>query len=316
MDSDASAILDATMWATPAADGFQAMQVLPGTGPQHEVLRILGTLHDPRVYRPIGKELGEAVDTLKALDADQRVGAGYGGSQTVLAAAVALQQLASVLEAESEDTALELPAISAYLADPPRLREDLGLAIAQFVRTRLAKDIEQLCTFSVILFRDADASGAITRSLVEQRPEWRAALTPRDSSAADLHLAVIPPPSATTGVTALARELGCADKLPCVVFLGDEPDRALRDTSRLVRWSARRLHEPPPPIPEQLQNVYAAVYHTRIGRPGTLSAAASERFMQAAREHVDVRAALQLLAGAVGGSTFVGALTTVMGLVK
>jgi hypothetical protein len=238
------------------------------------------------------------------------------GARRRLAAAVALQQLASVLDAESEDTALELPAIGAYLADPPRLRDDLRLAIAQFVRTRLAMDVEQLCTFSVILFRDADAGGAIASSLVEQRAEWRAALTPRDPSAADLHLVVIPPPSATAGVTALARELGCADKLPCVVFLGDEPDRALRDPSRLVRWSARRLDAPPPAVPEQLRRIYAAVYDTRVGRPGTLSAAAGEKFMQAARDHVDVRAALVLLAGAVGGSTLVNALTTVMGLVK
>jgi hypothetical protein len=316
MYGDAAALLDATMWPTPATAGFHAMQVLPATGPQNEVLRFLGSMHDPRVFRPIGKELGTAVDALKALDAADRVGIGYGGNQAVLAAAVALQELAAALEAEAEDTELELPAISDYLADPPRLRDDLRHAIARFVRTRVAADVEQLRTFSVILFRDTDADGAIARSLVEERRRWRAALTPRDPSAADLHLVVIPPPTATAGVTALARDLGCAGKLPCVVFLGDKPDQALEDPSRLVRWSVRRLEAPPPPIPEQLEKIYGAVYDARMGAPGSLFAAAGERFVLAVRDHVDVVAVLQLLAGAVGGSALVGALTTVLGLFK
>jgi hypothetical protein len=316
MDEAVLSLLDKNMWPAAALDGFHAMQVLPGTGPQMEILRVMGSMFDQRVYRPIGGELSAAVKALDELNPDDRVGIGYGGSGAVLAAATALQRLAAVLAAQAEDAGLEVPPLAEYLGDPERLWDDLAQAITRFIDNHIAQDVRLLRSFSLILFRETDGGGAIVRSLVEERPAWRAALAPGDPAATDLHLVIIPPPTAAAGIAALARELGCGEKLPCVVFLGDEPLEAFTSRSRLLRWGARTLAGPPPSIPEQLAEIYRGIYGAAGTGAATVRSAAGARFIAVARERVNGVAVLQLLAGATGGSALVGALTTVLGLMK
>ena len=226
------------------------MRVLPGTGPRNEVLRILGQVHDQRVYRPVRKELGEALARLKELDAADRMGLGYGANAAAHGAITALRNVVAALEAEGEDTGVELPPLREYIADPPRLREDLRQSIAEFLRAHVAEDLSRLRTFSLILFRDSDLNGAIATSLTERRDQWREALT----QPARGRISIWPwfrrprrgpesPPLAKVSTA-----LGC---LPCVVFLGDKPDPESARRYLLSRWSARRFQEPPPSVPSQ-----------------------------------------------------------------
>jgi hypothetical protein len=300
------------MWPDPVGEGFQAMRVLAGTGPRNEVLRILGGVSDPRVYRPVRKELAEAVACLEDLDASDRIGVGYGGKSARLGAIAALNNLSAALEAEAEDVGVELPPLRDYLDDPPRLRADLRESIADYLWAHVAEDLERLRTFSVILCRDTDLGGTVATSLVEQRAQWRDALTPDDTSP-DLHLAVIPPPTAAVGIAALATELHCLRQVPCVVFLGDKPDRTLRGEGLLSRLSVRRLHEPPPDIPGQLRTIYRTVYHSPTAA-GSLWMATGDKYFQLARERLNPKVALTLLVGAIGGPIPVAALTTVFDL--
>lgn len=313
VDQDISSVLGPAMWPEGTDGGFQAMRVLPGTGPRNEVLRIVGGVRDERVYRPVGKELGVALASLAELESDDRAGFGYGANAAAFSAITALRNLVNALQAESDDTDIELPPLSEYLSNPPQLRDDLHGAIAQFLRHHIADDLDRLCTFSLILFRETDLDGAVARSLTEQRPLWHTALTPVDKIGSDLHLAVIPPPSATAGIAALARELHCLQLLPCVVFLGDKPDRSLRGDDLLSRFSVRRLQRPPPDVPAQLSTIYRTVYGSPVAA-GSLWMAAGDKYFQLLRQRINLKVALTLIIGAIGGPTCVQAFDTVSSL--
>lgn len=303
-------LLDPTMWPTPLSGaGFGAMRVLAATGPQHEILRTIGNVQDPRVYRPVRKEFEAALSSLKALDSTDRIGVGYGGNAASLSAIAALRDLVAALEAEGEDCGVQLPPLREYLADPPLLQADLRRAIADFLEFHIAGDLARLATFSLILFREEDLEGAISTSLVEDRSQWRDALSPQDGGR-DLHLAVVPPPTASAAVLALAAELKCSRLLPCVVFLGDKPDRSLRGETLLTRLSARSLQAPPPAIPDQLRTIYRTVY--RGPRGGGLWMATGDKCVQLALDRANPRVVLGLLVGALGGPTCVAALNTAL----
>jgi hypothetical protein len=306
-------LLDPAMWPESPDEGFHAMRVLPGTGPRNEVLRVVGGAYDERVYRPVSKEFREAIACLNQLEPNERAGVGYGANTAAIGAISALQRLATALQAEGEDTGIELPPLNAYLANPPKLRDDLRHVTAEFLRHHLADDLAKLCTFSLILFRDTDFGGAIAKSLMEQRPQWRDALTPADKAGNDLHLAVIPPPSASIGISALAKELHCLQLLPCVIFLGSKPDRSLSGDSLLSRWSARRLQEPPPSFPEQLHVIYRTVYSSPVGGGG-LWMATGDKYVQLVHEKVNLKVALTLIIGAIGGPACVQAFNTLSSL--
>lgn len=274
---------------------------------------MVGGIRDERIYRPVREELSRAVACLAELAPDQRTGFAYGDNADALNAIAALNDLVQALEAVGEDTGVELPDLNAYLADPPRLRDDLRNAVAVFLRHHVAADLDRLSTFSLILFRDTDLDGAILKSLTEHRPQWRDALTPADKGEPDLHLAIIPPPSATDGISALAGELHCRRHLPCVVFLGDKPDRSLRGESILSRLSVRPLDTPPPDIPGQLRTIYRTVYSSPIA-PGSLGMATADKYFRLVRERVNPKVALALIIGAIGGPACVQAFDTVSSL--
>lgn len=304
-----------SLWSGEATGAYGALTVLPGTGPQFEVLRVLGDVAGPQVYRPVSAELAEAVAALETLEPSDRIGVGAGGGADALAAASSLQHLVRALEAEGEDFALAVPSIRDYVADPPRLRDDLEQAIAAYVRSRIAEDSANLCTFSLILFRSTDFGGAIEASLLEERAEWRAHLTPRTASGADLHLAIVPPPTASEGVMSLATELGCEELVPCVAFLGEKPDETLTEHPLLTRLSARRLVAPPPSVPNQLHDIYSTVYGGHAIAPGKLWTATGGKYVAIAGRRVNPRVLLTLLAGAVGGSGLVSALNAVFDVI-
>lgn len=290
------------------------MQVLPATGPRHEIFRALGGVADLRVYRPIAPELSRAVTCLEALAEGSRVGLGYGGSESLQSAALALQTLVEKLRAQSEDTGVSASEVTDYFDNPPRLREDLLTAVTEFVGLQLTAETEHMRTFSLVLFTENDFDGAIWRSLAGERPRWRMALTPKDPRGLDLHLAIVPPPSAIVGVRELAAALGCGDALPCVAFLGDDPRQMLGDPDRLVRWSARSISEPPPSVPEQLEEIYRPVFGSGGTAGASLRRMVGDRWLVAAKQRIDVRVAVILLAGALGGAPLVHALETSMQL--
>jgi hypothetical protein len=304
-------LVDEEMWSSGGVGGFGAMRVLPGTGPKHEVIRVLGGVEDPRMYRPVAKELDAAVQELRELDRSDRLGLGYAGGPQAVGAIVALQNLVRALESVSEDTGAELAPVTVYLEDPPRLRDDLRDAIGAFSAASLEDDLDRLRTFSLILFRDEDLGGAVTRSLLEERHLWRSALRPAHVRVEDLHLAVIPPPSASRGITELAAELGCVELLPCVVFLGERIDPTQLPDTIVIRLSARRIEAPPPNVPDQLRQIYRSVYGSHARAPGRLWTAAGDKFVQILAKHVNAMLVLQLLAGAVGGPALVSAVKTV-----
>jgi hypothetical protein len=315
LEHDASSLFSEEMWPVASMGGFGAMQVLPGTGPKVEILRVLGDVLDERGCGALAPELSKAVDALRALGDEDRVGFAYGGTEAGMTAAVALHRLGDAIAAYAEDAAPTLAPLNEYLSDSGRLRDDLANAIENFIDVRVGEEVRRLQSFSLILFRDTDADGAILDSLVNHRAAWRSALTPIKPAATDLHLALIPPPGARDAVDALADELGCSDKLPCVVFLGTEPTEALRTPPRLIRWSARGLTPPMPSVPDQLADIYSTVYGAGVVGP-MLWAASGRKFVAFARERIDGRTVLQLVAGAFGGSVLLGAVNTVLDVVK
>jgi hypothetical protein len=308
MSQDLS-LLDPSMWPESSDEGFHAMRVLPGTGPRNEVLRMIEGVDDKRIYQSVSKDLRDAIECLNQLDPGERIGVGYGGNTATISAISALQRLVTALQAEGEDLGIDLPPLNAYLADPPKLRDDLREVTAEFLRYHLADDLAKLCTFSLILFRDTDFDGSIAKSLAEQRPQWRDALTPANKTGNDLHLAVIPPPSASIGISGLAKELHCLQLLPCVIFLGNKPDRSLSSDNFLSRLSARRLQVPPPGFPEQLHAIYRTVYNSPA-RGGSLWMGAGDKYVQLIREKINLRVAFTLIIGAIGGPACVQAFNT------
>ncbi|WP_229399459.1 hypothetical protein [Micromonospora okii] len=314
---DLPALLRPSAWPTPGAEGYGAMRVLPGTGPAHEVIRVIGATVDPRAHRPVSDALAEAVACYRALPAQERTGVGYGGGPAASAAISALLRLTRDLEALGEDTGVRVPDdLRAYLEKPGRLRADLRAAIADFLVPHLDRDVRRLRSFSLILFRESDLDGEAARSLVEERAQWRAALTPQHGARRDLHLAVIPPPTAAREIEELARDIGCEGSLPCVVFLGTRPELAAERGSRLSRWSARRLVASPPTVPAQLAQIYRSVYSARPDLTDNLAVATGDKVVQLVSSRLDWLAVATLAAGAIGGPAAADGIGVIFELIR
>ncbi|MEU7921939.1 hypothetical protein [Micromonospora zamorensis] len=293
------------------------MRVLAGTGPAHEVIRIIGSAIDPRAYRPLADALVEAVTCYRALPDEERTGVGYGGGSATSAAISALLHLIRSLKALGEDTGVRVPDdLRAYLEKPGQLRADLRAAIAEFLIPHLDSDVKRLRSFSLILFRQSDLNGEMVRSLMEDRDQWRSALTPQQGAYRDLHLAVIPPPTASEEIEELARDIGCERLLPCVVFLGTRPDLAISGGSRLSRWSARRLVASPPAVPTQLERIYRTVYSSRPEVTDHLVVATGDKVVQLVSSRLDWMAVAILAAGAIGGPAAADGVNAVFELIK
>jgi hypothetical protein len=311
-------VFDAARWPQAPVDGsFRAMTVLPGTGSKFEVIRIFGETAQISQYRPLKEQFSEALKALKALDDHQRLGVGYSiGKPKVVTAVAALQRLIDALRADREDELDgSLTPLESYLNDPLLLSADLALAIETFVERKLLAETSRLCTFSLILFREDDLAGELVRSLTTQRSQWRKALTPNEMTQPDTHLAIVPPPTAKVAIEALASAYGCQGMLPCVVFVGDMPKLKSQPTL-VTRLSVRKLHSPPPAIPEQLQTIYHSVYSRWAPWRGTPAAAAVDKFGPAIYRRIDTKVAVGLLAGAVGGSGMVDAIDLIFRLIR
>ena len=135
-----------------------------------------------------------------------------------------LDLLRDALEAEGEDLGLDESKLASYIADPPALQKDLRKSVGRFLYKQLASSYDRVATFSVILFDENIHGGALINSFQKARADWQKALKPPARGSPDVHLAIIPPPSAVDGVRNLAADLACEDMLPCVVFLGSKPD--------------------------------------------------------------------------------------------
>lgn len=310
-------VLDAARWLpAPVDESFKAMTVLPGTGPAFEVIRVVGESAALGQYRPLRAEFTDALTALKTLQEEQRIGIGYAAAKpATLGAVVALHRLVEALRQDHEERldAAATP-LERYLDDPPRLQADLARAIERFTERKLQAETKRLHTFSLILFRDDDLGGELARSLTSERDQWRNALTPAARTRPDTHLAVIPPPTAHTGIEAIAAAYGCHNSLPCVVFVRDLPKPG-GDTSLLTRLSVRRLQLPPPTIPQQLQTIYRSVYDAgRLPGQGTAVAAVVDKLGATVHRHVDAKVALGILAGAIGGSGMVDAVDLIFRL--
>lgn len=315
-ENDRSSVLGARYWAPARGDDFHAMRVLPATGPVHEVLTYLDALPSQYVVGSVPSALADAVDVLSELDAQQRLRAPAVSKGTMDRALGALRNLRRALEAESEDLGLKPSPVTTYLADPPALQQDLRRAIGEMLRERLASVYDHVATFSLILFCEDSHGGALSTSLREERASWLRALKPPQRGSPDVHLAIIPPPSAVEGVRYLAAELGCEDRLPCVVFLGDKPQFSRELYHRLVAWSSRGLRPAPPSYSDQLGEIYRTVYARGALAPGSPMTAAADKFLTMLRGLLGARAALRLLAGAAGGSKLVEAAESMFSDIK
>lgn len=307
--------LDASpeLWpGPPPQGGYNAMRVIPGTGPAKELVEVIETNTESSFPRTLGEEIRAAVHAVRALDSNQRLGIGYQSSEVTIAALTALQNLVRSLSEYAEDDVTLRPLVD-YLHDPPELLEELRCTISAYLAARMGDDLQKLASFSLILFRQYDLDGAIVASLVGERDQWRTALRPEDRARTDYHLAIIPPPTATDAIMRLAEQLSCRDLLPCVVFLGHKPDLSTPGTV-LTKWSARRLVKPGLSIPQQLQVCYRSVYKAGIPGKGTLLTAAADKFTTVIRAHLDMQVASALVAGAVGGSSGIDAVHTLFQL--
>jgi hypothetical protein len=256
--------------------------------------------------------LKEAIDALSKLEPQLRLQQPTIESGEIALALGALRRLRLTLESESEERGLAKPEAASYLADPKSLEADLRATVSDFLVKQLKATYERVATFSLILFSEDLHGGALAESFQKARAEWRRALKPPRRGTPDLHLAIVPPPSAVDGVRYLAAELGCERKLPCVVFLGSRPEFSRDLSSPLVTWSARSLLPQPPSYPDQLGKIYQTVYSWKSLAPGTPKRALAGKFLTALQSVISPRGVLKLLAGAVGGERYVKAIETVL----
>lgn len=306
------AILDSHHWAELPPDSFHAMQLVDATGPVHEILTFIDAIPVHRKTSTVSVSLAEAAKALSALDEQQRLRAPVTASGTIERAFKALRGLESALQDDEEDLGLEPSEMSSYLSDPPSLTDDLRNAVSTFLSKEMTAYYDRVATFSLVLFTEDMHDGELLASLKEERAEWRRALRPPRRGTADLHLAIIPPPSAVDGVRYLAAELRCDDKLPCVIFLGEKPEFSDPKSTMLASWGARTLTRKPPSYPDQLREVYRTVYSRHAIAPGSPSSALADKVLEKLGGAINPRGALKLLAGAMGGSKLVDVADSVL----
>ena len=302
-----SDVLDSRFWREVKREEFQAVTLLSATRPVHEVLAYLDAIPAARSVGSVPKALALAIDALSNLDQHQRLRSSTIPSGTMAEALAALRNLERTMTAESEDRDLEVPDDACYLADPPALENDLRQAVAQFLQNHLDTSYHRVATFSLILFSDEMHEGALAASFCDERSEWKKAIQPPRRGTPDMHLAIIPPPTAGEGVRYLAAELKCEENLPCVIFLGRKPDFSNGLHNLLPSWGCRKLVVVPPKYPKQLRQIYRTVYAHRALSPGNPASAIADKVLTAVRGALNPRAALRLFAGAVGGSKLVQA---------
>lgn len=305
-------VLGADFWPVAEESEFNALQIVPATGPVIEVLGYLDAIPNHRLVGTVPNTLRRATETLAHFDLDRRLQSSAVESGDMDRAVAALRELREALQGEGEDLGLEASKLESYLADPPGLLSDLRKTVGRFLYQKLDADYDDVATFSIILFDDLSHDGALSESLRNERSAWRKALTPPARGAPDLHLAVVPPPSAVDGVRYLAADLGCEDKMPCVLFLGNKPDFSAASAGFATSWSARTLRKAPPAYPEQLADIYNTVYARGALKPGTAGAAFADKAFTVLKRVVNPWGVLRLLAGAVGGAKLVETVEAVL----
>jgi len=180
-----------------------------------------------------------------------------------------------------------------HLSDPRGFRA----AVLQEVREQLTQARDQRLpkdrTISLVLFRDIDHDGEILESFRTQVGAWERALKPNVGE--DRHVAIVPPPSARAGVYRLARDLGAADLLPCVVFLGASD--TLPSGGVLTRLGARPIRRGED-VPTQLRDIYQTAYAEGAIAEGSAGASLFDRW----KHRLNPWALLELTVGACFGT--------------
>jgi hypothetical protein len=228
------------------------------------------------------------------------------------AARSALVLLAEALENSSTSTTLapEAKAVLDLIRDPTGIASDLVDACAEFSMRAMNSRRQHLATFSVIFFRSTDHAGAIASSFDSNRGDWMRALQPIQSESPDMHLAVIPPSYAISGIEKLADEFGVLERLPCVLFLGRHLPTDPQSQSFWADLLSFKITRDQP-YPGQLRKIYRTVYSQGALLPGDRLTVAADSLFDYISTRINPLTLLKLLTGALVGPGGVKAIEAV-----
>lgn len=297
-------LLASGAWPPPRPTTSRAVQELRAGPSINEVALHLDGLRSPRLPVAVLEALEAAADTLGDCDAGDPLHAP--SHEAALRALEALQRaLDSGLDRRSASD--PAAALTAALRTPGGVAGDVSRAMVKFVADSVQAHLtSRSATFSLILLRAEDHEGAALRSLRSDPRGWRYAIRP-PVGVVDHHLALIPPAHAAGAVDGLAAGLGLSrDRLPCVVFLGDELTlERRRDLS--VKWACNPLEGPD--YVASLTRIYEVMY----AAPGWLARSSAGAAMTQVTARISWLTVVKLLAGVLGGSSLVKVLEAFAG---